>query len=116
MEQIDIKTNDVLRIWAKAEDASATLQLPIEHIRQLLNGEYNEEIGDQVGGYKWRFAAEDAIVTATGSGRGSKKGKKNDEAARALKLQREAAAREEQLRYEQAIKTREERIAAADAA
>ena len=76
VEQIDIKTNDVLRIWAKAEDASATLQLPIEHIRQLLNGEYNEEIGDQVGGYKWRFAAEDAIVTATGSGRGSKKGKK----------------------------------------
>ena len=48
--------------------------------------------------------------------KGSKKGKKNDEAARALKLQREAAAREEQLRYEQEIKAREERIAASEAA
>ena len=45
-----------------------------------------------------------------GGKKGSKKGK-NDEAARALKLQQEAAAREEQRLYEEAIKTREERLA-----
>ena len=48
--------------------------------------------------------------------KGSKKGKKKDEAALLRRQQEEAAAREEQLRYEHAVKAREERIAASEAA
>lgn len=42
----------------------------------MLKGHYNEELGDEVGGYRWRYALSGAEVTATGaSSRGSKKGK-----------------------------------------
>ena len=48
--------------------------------------------------------------------KGSKKGKKKDEAALLRRQQEEAAAREEQLRYEHAVKAREEHLAASEAA
>ena len=75
VEQVDTKTNEVIRVWAKAEDAAATLQISLEHICQILNGEYDEELGDEVGGYRWRFAAANAVVTktaATGTGSNQK--------------------------------------------
>jgi hypothetical protein len=41
-----------------------------------LKGTYDAELGDEVGGYRWRYADEDAVVTETASsGRDSKKGK-----------------------------------------
>ena len=64
-----------MRVWAKAEDAAATLQLSLEDLRSILQGEYSEETGDEVGGYRWRFAAADAEITTSGTGPGSKKGK-----------------------------------------
>lgn len=76
VEQIAVTTGEVVRIWANAETASATLQISLEDIRSMLKGHYNEELGDEVGGYRWRYALSGAEVTATGgSSRGSKKGK-----------------------------------------
>jgi len=74
VEQIDTRTNEVVRVWAKVEDAAATLQLSLEDLRSILQGEYSEETGDEVGGYRWRFAAEDADITKSATGPGSKKG------------------------------------------
>jgi len=63
IEQISSSSDDVIRVWKSAEDAAATLQLSLENIRDVLSGTYNEDIGDEVGGYRWRYAAEDAEVT-----------------------------------------------------
>ena len=38
----------------------------------MLKGEYDIELGDEVGGYRWRYADADAVVTQ--SGKESKKG------------------------------------------
>lgn len=76
VEQVAVTTGEVVRVWANAETASATLQISLEDIRSMLKGHYNEELGDEVGGYRWRYALAGAEVTATGgSSRGSKKGK-----------------------------------------
>jgi len=63
IEQISITTNEVIRTWATVEDASATLQISLKDIKQILRGIYNEEVGDEAGGYRWRYAPEDAEVT-----------------------------------------------------
>lgn len=77
VEQVSVSTEEVIRIWANAETAAATLQLNINEIRQMLKGEYDEDLGDEIGGYRWRYAAAGAEVTASteSSTRGSKKGK-----------------------------------------
>lgn len=76
VEQLSTINNDVLRVWATVEEASATLQIPLKEIKQILSGEYNEELGDEVGGFRWRYADEDAEVTkGATTGRDSKKGK-----------------------------------------
>ena len=79
IEQISSNTGEIIHIWANAEAAAATLQIRLDQLRQVLSGEYDEEIGDEVGGYKWRFAVAGAKVTAgTGStsrGGGGKKAK-----------------------------------------
>lgn len=77
VEQIDISTNEIIHVWASAQAAAATLQIPLNEIRQVLQGEYDEELGDEVGGFRWQFAAAGATVTAgiSESKRGSKKGK-----------------------------------------
>ena len=63
IEQVSIASNEAIRVWKSAEDAAATLQISLKDIKQVLSGVYNEDLGDEVGGYRWRFAAEDAEVT-----------------------------------------------------
>lgn len=77
VEQIDVATNQIIHVWASAQAAAATLQIPLNEIRQVLQGEYDEELGDEVGGFRWSFAAAGATVTAgmSDSKKGSKKGK-----------------------------------------
>lgn len=63
VEQVSVVTNDVIRVWKSAEDAAATLQISLKDIKQVLSGIYNEDLGDEVGGHRWRYAPEDAEVT-----------------------------------------------------
>ncbi len=63
IEQVSATSNEVIRVWKSVEDAAATLQLSLENIRDVLSGRYNEDIGDEIGGYRWRYAPEDAEVT-----------------------------------------------------
>lgn len=76
VEQVDVATNEIIHVWASAQAAAATLQIPLNEIRQVLQGEYDEELGDEVGGFRWRFAAAGATVTAgMTEKKSSKKGK-----------------------------------------
>jgi len=78
IEQINVDTNEVINVWANTEAAAATLQLPINELRQVLRGEYDEDLGEEIGGFRWQFALAGATVTAGKSeskGKGSKKGK-----------------------------------------
>ena len=53
-----------------------TLQLSLEALQRLLKGKYDAELGDEVGGFRWRYADHDAEVTGkASSGRDSKKGR-----------------------------------------
>ncbi len=63
VEQLSTSSNEVIRVWKSAEDAAATLQISLANIKVLLSGQYSEEVGDEVGGYRWKYAAEDAEVT-----------------------------------------------------
>lgn len=71
IEQIDPTTSNVLHVWPSVKAASMTLQLPLEELESLLSGEYNESVGDEVGGFRWRFADADAVVTTDAGGNGS---------------------------------------------
>lgn len=64
VEQVTLTTGEVVHVWSNVEAAAATLQLPLPALRQVLRGEYDEEIGDEVGGFKWRYALAGAKVTA----------------------------------------------------
>jgi len=64
VEQVSIQTGEVVHIWTNIESAAATLQLPLNQLRQVLRGEYHEDIGDEVGGYKWKYALAGAKPTA----------------------------------------------------
>jgi len=77
VEQISATTGEILRIWANAETAAGTLQVPLDEIRRMLRGEVEEDFGDDVGGFRWQYALSGAEVTKleTSNGRGSKKGK-----------------------------------------
>jgi len=50
-------------------------QPQLAEISEFLKGEYNEDIGDEAGGYRFRFADENAEVTAKIPSRRGKKGK-----------------------------------------
>lgn len=63
IEQLSSASNEVIRVWKSAEDAAATLQISLDNLRQILSGSYSEDLGDEVGGYRWKFAPEDAEVT-----------------------------------------------------
>jgi hypothetical protein len=64
IEQVSETTNDVIRVWSSVEDAAATLQISLKSIKDVLAGLYTEETEDDVvGGYRWRYAPEDAEVT-----------------------------------------------------
>jgi SNF2 family DNA or RNA helicase len=77
VDQIDTSTNETVHVWANAESAAATLQIPLNEIKQVLRGDYDEDLGDEVGGFRWRFAAAGATITAGAESKkkGSKKGK-----------------------------------------
>jgi len=79
VEQLSVATGEIIHIWANVESAAATLQLPLNELRQVLRGEYDEVLGDEIGGYKWRYALAGAKVTA-GTGSSSRGGKKAKEA------------------------------------
>lgn len=77
IEQISSTSNEVIRTWKSAEDAAVTLQISLIDLKELLSGIYSEDIGDEVGGYSWRYAAEDAEVTKIAKAiRENDKGKK----------------------------------------
>jgi chromodomain-helicase-DNA-binding protein 7 len=76
VEQISIVSNEVIRVWKSAEDAAATLQTSLKDIKEVLSGAYNEDLGDEVGGYRWRYAPEDAEVTKIATINENDKGKK----------------------------------------
>jgi len=77
VEQLSVSTGETIHVWANVEAASATLQLPLNALRQVLMEDYDEDVGDEVGGYKWRYALAGAKVTAgtQSTSRGGKKAK-----------------------------------------
>lgn len=75
VDQVSTLTSEVIRVWKSAEDAAATMQISIEDMKKILHGVYDAELGDEVGGYRWRYADEDAEITETMTGRDSKKGR-----------------------------------------
>ena len=76
IEQISPETSEVLNIWANVEIAAATLQLPLNELKRVLRGDLDEDFSDEVGGFRWTYAAAGAVITAGESNRkGSKKGK-----------------------------------------
>ena len=76
IEQISPETSEVLNIWANVESAAATLQLPLNELKRVLRGDLDDDFSDEVGGFRWTYAAAGAVVTAGETTRkGSKKGK-----------------------------------------
>ena len=77
IEQVDTTTSSVIHVWPSAKSAALTLQLQLPELQSMLDGEYNENLGDDVGGFHWRYADEDAIITAgiTGAAGSSQKSK-----------------------------------------
>jgi Chromo (CHRromatin Organisation MOdifier) domain len=65
VEQVNASTGEIIHVWSNIEAAAATLQLPLPALRQVLRGEYDEEIGEEVSGFKWRYALSGAKVTAS---------------------------------------------------
>ena len=79
VEQVSVTTGETVHVWANIEAVAATLQLRLDQLRQVLSGDYDEDLGDEVGGYKWRYAPTGAKVTAGmnhSTGAGGKKAKK----------------------------------------
>jgi hypothetical protein len=64
VEQVNATTGEVIHVWANIEATAATLQLPLNTLRQILNEEYDDDVGEEVGGFKWRYALAGAKVTA----------------------------------------------------
>jgi len=64
VEQINASNGEVVHVWANIEAASATLQLPLAQLKSVLRGEYDEELGEEVGGFKWGYALTSAKITA----------------------------------------------------
>jgi hypothetical protein len=74
VEQLSVETGEVLNVWANVESAAATLQLPLKDLKRLLMGDLDDDFSDEVGGFRWQYAAVGAVVTA-GESKRSKKGK-----------------------------------------
>ncbi len=76
IEQISVETTEVVNVWANVESAAATLQLALNDLKRVLRGEMDEDFSDEVGGFRWQYAAAGATVTAGENKRkGSKQGK-----------------------------------------
>jgi Chromo (CHRromatin Organisation MOdifier) domain len=80
VEQVSATTGETIHIWANVEAISSTLQLPLVQLKQVLRGEYDEDIGDEVGGFKFVYAPVGAKVTAGNNASRSGSGKKAQEA------------------------------------
>ena len=77
IEQVDPTTNEIKNIWKDDKSAAATLQIPLKELKQMLDrdeGGYDEDLGEELGGFIWRYALSGAKVTAglEGTGRGKK--------------------------------------------
>ena len=74
IEQIDTTTNEIVHVWANAQSAAATMQLPLNELKRVLEGDYDEDLGDEIAGFRWRYALAGAKVTAglETTGRGKK--------------------------------------------
>lgn len=79
VEQVNAQNGEVIHVWANVEAAAATLQLPLPAMKSMLTDEYDEDVGEDVGGFKWRYAMAGAKVTAgitdKSRGAGGKKAK-----------------------------------------
>lgn len=79
VEQVNPTSGEVVHVWANVEAAAATLQLPLNTLRKIIGEEYDDDVGEELGGFKWRFALAGAKVTAGNSkesrGGGGKKAK-----------------------------------------
>lgn len=64
VEQISVDTGDIVNVWANVESAAATLQLPLNELRRIIREEFEEDFSDEVGGFRWQYAATGATVTA----------------------------------------------------
>ena len=64
VEQVNPSTGEILNVWPTVEIAAATLQLPLAQLKSVLRGDYDEEIGEEVGGFKWGYALAGSKVTA----------------------------------------------------
>ena len=64
VEQVNPSTGEIIHVWPNVEAASATLQLPLPELKAILRGEYDEDVGEEVGGFKWSYALAGAKVTA----------------------------------------------------
>lgn len=80
VQQVSATTGEVINVWANIEAAAATHGLPLAQLKQVLRGEYDEDEGDEVGGFKWTYAPSGAKVTAGNSATRSGSGKKAKEA------------------------------------
>ena len=80
VEQVSTSTNETIHVWANVEAAAATLQIPLNELRQVLRGDYDEVLGDEVGGFRWRYAVAGATVTAGQSEKKNKRSKQGKEA------------------------------------
>jgi len=76
IEQVSLSSNEVIRVWASVEDAAATLQISLKDLKEVLKGEYSDDTGDEVSGFKWRYAPENAEITKLISDKEKDKGKK----------------------------------------
>ena len=74
IEQLDTTTNEIIHVWANAQAVAATMQIPLIELKRVLEGEYDEDLGDEIGGFRWRYALVGAKVTAglEVTGRGKK--------------------------------------------
>lgn len=79
VEQVNPTSGEIKHVWANVEAAAATLQLPLNTLRQIIGEEYDDDVGEELGGFKWRYALAGAKVTAGNSkesrGGGGKKAK-----------------------------------------
>ena len=76
VEQVSAATGEVIRVWASAEDAAATLQVDLAAIKQLLKKGFSDDYDDEVAGSRWCFASEDAKVTGKLHNKSDEKSKK----------------------------------------
>mmetsp|Transcript_17697 Transcript_17697/g.40126 ORF Transcript_17697/g.40126 Transcript_17697/m.40126 type:complete len:2003 (-) Transcript_17697:170-6178(-) len=85
VEQIDPRSGKVLFIWPSVERAAAAVSISPTQIDRVLRGIYDEEAGEEVGGYRWKYADQSAAISPSVTSK-DHRGKKQDIAAFRNKL------------------------------